>query len=119
MIDTARIKEHMEVVDSAGRHIGTVDRIIGERIKLTARNALDGQHHHVDTNAVERIDGDRLVLRADAMTGARDTTMSEAEIAAGSQYHATSSPLSGAQDRPLFGTSGNGTGMGGSGSSQH
>ncbi len=114
MIDTARIREHMEVIDSQGRHIGTVDRIEGARIKLTSRDATDGQHHHVDTDAIDRVDGDRLVLREGAAT-----TMSEAQIAAASAYHAGQSPLSGAPDRPLFGTSGEGTGMGGSGSGQH
>jgi uncharacterized protein DUF2171 len=29
------IREHIEIVDSEGKHVGTVDKVEGERIKLT------------------------------------------------------------------------------------
>jgi len=35
MFDGSLIRQHMEVVGSDGRHVGTVDRIEGRRIKLT------------------------------------------------------------------------------------
>jgi rRNA processing protein Gar1 len=37
------IREHMEVVDSTGKHVGTVDKVEGERIKLTRKDSGDGQ----------------------------------------------------------------------------
>jgi hypothetical protein len=38
MTDTAKIREHMEVIGADGVHVGTVDRVDGKRIKL---NKLD------------------------------------------------------------------------------
>lgn len=35
MTDTSKIREHMEVVGADGVHIGTVDKVEGQRIKLT------------------------------------------------------------------------------------
>ncbi len=35
MTDTSNIREHMEVIGADGVHIGTVDKIEGDRIKLT------------------------------------------------------------------------------------
>lgn len=42
------IREHMEVVGSDGAHVGTVDKVEGDRIKLTRQDDPDGsgQHHH-------------------------------------------------------------------------
>ena len=37
------IKEHMEVIGADGVHIGTVDRIEGNRIKLTKKDSGEGQ----------------------------------------------------------------------------
>lgn len=47
-ISAFQIREHMAVVGSDGGHVGTVDRIEGERIKLTREDDPDGskQHHH-------------------------------------------------------------------------
>jgi hypothetical protein len=44
----AQVKEHMEVVGSDGKHVGTVDHMDGDRIKLTRKDDPDGsgQHHH-------------------------------------------------------------------------
>jgi hypothetical protein len=44
---TTQIKEHMEVVCSRGGKLGVVDRIEGNRIKLTKNDAIDGKHHYV------------------------------------------------------------------------
>lgn len=50
------IRKDMEVRDNLGTHIGTVDSVEGDRIKLTRRDSADGQHHHVPLSAVERVD---------------------------------------------------------------
>ena len=50
MVDAARlaqgeIQDHMPVVGSDGRHLGTVDRVEGDFIKLTgAEDAPGGRH---------------------------------------------------------------------------
>lgn len=121
MIEATRIREHMELCDASGGHVGTVDHVEGEQVKLTRKDSADNRHHFVDISAVERIEGDRLIMRE----GAEIQAISEAEIAAASAYHAEpANPLTGSgtgsdPNRPLFGTSGTGTGMGGSGAGEH
>ena len=43
-----QIEPHMSVVGSDGGHVSTVDRVEGDRIKLTKQDDPDGsaQHHH-------------------------------------------------------------------------
>ncbi len=51
------IKEHMEVVDREGEHIGTVDHMSGgDMIKLTRGDARDGKHHFIPVDWVESVD---------------------------------------------------------------
>ena len=38
------IKEHMDVIGADGVHVGTVDRIDGDRIKLTRKDSGEGSH---------------------------------------------------------------------------
>ena len=54
MFEKIRIKEHMEIVDSTGQHVGTVDEVEDERIKLTKSDAMDDQHHFIALDAVEK-----------------------------------------------------------------
>jgi hypothetical protein len=68
MIDRSRIKEHMEVIGADGAHVGTVDRIDGERIKLTRQDsgegAHKGHHHYVSLGLVADVEGNRVRLSA-------------------------------------------------------
>ena len=60
-----KIREHMEVVGSDGRHVGTVDHADAEMIKLTKRDDPDGsgQHHHyLSMSYVTAIEGNRVKL---------------------------------------------------------
>lgn len=41
-----KVQEHQEVVGSDGQHIGTVDHVRGDRIKLTKQDKDAGGHHH-------------------------------------------------------------------------
>ena len=64
MFEKLRIKEHMEVTDSNGQHVGTVDEVKDERIKLTRSDSRDGAHHFIALDQVEKIDDNRVYLRA-------------------------------------------------------
>lgn len=44
MFEKLRIKEHMEIAGSDGEHVGTVDKVEGETIKLTKTDSADHQH---------------------------------------------------------------------------
>jgi len=64
------IKEHMEVIGADGVHIGTVDRIEGNRIKLTKKDSGEGSHkghhHFIDKGLVADVEGDKVRLSANA-----------------------------------------------------
>ncbi len=64
------IKEHMEVIGADGVHIGTVDRIEGNRIKLTKTDSGEGSHkghhHFVEKGLVADVEGDKVRLSANA-----------------------------------------------------
>lgn len=48
MTDVSKIKEHMDVIDSAGKKVGQVDHLEGnDKIKLTKSRSPDGKHHFV------------------------------------------------------------------------
>ena len=63
MFEKIRIKEHMEVVDASKQHVGTVDEVEDERIKLTKSDAMDDQHHFIALDAVETLEDNRVVLK--------------------------------------------------------
>lgn len=58
-----RIREHQEVVDAQGNHVGTVDHVQGDQIKLARSDSSDGQHHYVQLSQVAGIEGDKVRLR--------------------------------------------------------
>jgi hypothetical protein len=65
-----RIKEHMEVIGADGVHVGTVDRVEGNRIKLTKQDSGLGQHkghhHFIDLGLVADVEGKQVRLSANA-----------------------------------------------------
>jgi hypothetical protein len=57
MADPSQIKEHMEVVGSDGGHVGTVDGVDGQRMKLTRTDpAAGGEHHFIHIDSVASVD---------------------------------------------------------------
>jgi hypothetical protein len=62
-----QIREHMEVVGSDDGHVGTVDRIAGDRIIL-AKSDPDsgGVHHSLSCSDLDRVEGDRVILDCSA-----------------------------------------------------
>ena len=78
MSDQSQVQPHMEVVCSAGGHIGTVDHMDGNRIKL-AKNDKDagGQHHFLPMSAVAGVENGKLKLNVD---GQKAKQMMQADI---------------------------------------
>jgi len=72
MFEKLRIKEHMEVTDAAGQHVGTVDDVEDNRIKLTRTDSADNMHHYLPLDAVDRIDDNRVYLKEGTMTPQAD-----------------------------------------------
>lgn len=52
----AQITEHLQVRDINGEHVGTVDHLEGDQIKLTRSGSPDGQHHYVPLTDVRSAD---------------------------------------------------------------
>lgn len=52
----AQVTEHMEVVGSDGAHVGTVDKVRGDRIILTKTDAdAGGRHHSIPSRWLESV----------------------------------------------------------------
>jgi hypothetical protein len=75
MTDASSIREHMEVIGADGARIGTVDRVDGDRIKLTkvegfgeqmeaAQGSHAGHHHYISLGLVAGIEGNQVRLSA-------------------------------------------------------
>ena len=64
------INEHMEVIGADGVHLGTVDKVEGDRIKLTkadsGQGSHEGHHHYISTGLVAAVEGDAVRLSANA-----------------------------------------------------
>lgn len=67
-----RLREHMEVIGADGVHVGTIDEIKGDRIKLTKKSSSAGfdggrhsdHHHYLPLGLVAEIEGDKVRLSA-------------------------------------------------------
>ncbi|WP_343611735.1 DUF2171 domain-containing protein [Novosphingobium sp.] len=68
MANLDQIKEHMDIIGADGVHVGTVDRIEGDRIKLTKSESgsHSGHHHYISGGLVAEVEGDTVRLSANA-----------------------------------------------------
>jgi hypothetical protein len=70
MVDVKNIKEHMKVIGADGVPVGTVDRVVDGRIKLTKADSGEGRHkghhHYIGLGLVADIEGDKVRLSANA-----------------------------------------------------
>lgn len=61
-----RVTEHMEVLGSDGSHVGTVDKVRGDRIILTKNDTdAEGRHHSIPSRWIQTVD-DKVTLRKTA-----------------------------------------------------
>jgi hypothetical protein len=67
MFEKLRIHEHMEVTDAQGQHVGTVDEVHDDQIKLTRSDSNDGRHHFVPLDQIEKIEDNRIYLKQGAL----------------------------------------------------
>lgn len=68
MADLSQIKEHAEVIGADGVHVGTVDGVEGNRIKLTKKDSGQGSHkghhHYIDGGLVATVNDNTVRLSA-------------------------------------------------------
>ena len=65
-----QVKEDMEVIGADGVHVGTVDRVEGNRIKLKKTDSGEGghagHHHYLSEGLIAEVEGDKVRLSANA-----------------------------------------------------
>lgn len=70
MADLSQINEHDEVIGADGAHVGTVDKVEGNRIKLTKSDSgmgsHEGHHHYIDGGLVASCSEGQVRLSANA-----------------------------------------------------
>ena len=66
MVDVTQIREHAPVIGADGVHVGTVDHVQGDRIKLTKTDSGDGRHHFISLGLVAEMEGETVRLSANA-----------------------------------------------------
>jgi len=62
-----QIREHMEVVGNDKKHVGTVDKVAGDRIILTKSDPESGGvHHSISCSDIDKVEGDKVILDCSA-----------------------------------------------------
>lgn len=68
MADFSDIREHAEVIGADGAHVGTVDRVEGDRIKLvkddSGEGSHEGHHHFIPLSLVAEVENGTVRLSA-------------------------------------------------------
>jgi hypothetical protein len=72
MADLSQVREHMEIVGADGVHVGTVDKVEGNRIKLTRPDSGShkSHHHYISAGLVAAVDGGTVRLSANGANAA-------------------------------------------------
>ncbi len=70
------VKAHMDIIGADGVHVGTVDAIEGDRIRLSkaGSGAHSGHHHYLSEGLVAEVEGNKVRLSA---TGANAVLFEE------------------------------------------
>ena len=80
MTDLSQIREHMDIIGADGVHVGTVDHVEGDRIKLikadSGQGSHEGHHHYISVGLIAGVEGDTVRLSA---TGANAAELFEEE----------------------------------------
>jgi len=72
MVDSSKIREHMEVIGSDGQPVGKVDRVEGNRIKLKNNDpAAQGQNRYIPLDSVSSVEGNSIRLSQNAQEAKR------------------------------------------------
>jgi hypothetical protein len=84
------IREHFEVVDESGQHIGTVDKVRGDKIILTKNDPeAGGIHRSFTCSLLERVEDNKVYL-----SGSKDSIRSRLTEEHDDQYRQGSSSTS-------------------------
>jgi hypothetical protein len=83
MASASEIQEHTSVVGSDGSHVGTVDHVQGDRIKLARSDPSSGsQHHYIGLDLVGSASGQQVQLNCTAEEARSKWTAEDASVQA-------------------------------------
>lgn len=66
MLDVTQIKAQAAIIGADGVHVGTVDHVQGDRIKLTKQDSVDEKHHYISIGLVAEVENGTVRLSANA-----------------------------------------------------
>ncbi len=72
MVDLSNVTERMEVIGADGVHLGTVDKVEGNRIRLIKADSgsHEGHHHYIPGGLVAGVEGNQVRLGANGAEAA-------------------------------------------------
>jgi hypothetical protein len=72
MADLSQVREHMEIIGADGVHVGTVDKVEGNRIKMTKPDSGThiSHHHYLSGGLIAAIEDDKVRLSANGANAA-------------------------------------------------
>jgi hypothetical protein len=96
----ASIREHFEVVDESGQHVGTVDKVRGDKVILTKNDPeAGGVHRSFTCSLLERVEDNKVYL-----SGSKDSIRSRLTEEHDEQQRGQSSSSGGGIMGALFGS---------------
>ena len=66
MTDLTAIKDQAQVIGADGVHVGIVDHVQGDKIKLTKQDSVDQRHHYIPSSLVAEVEDGVVRLSANA-----------------------------------------------------
>ncbi len=71
MADATAIREHMAIIGADGAHLGTVDAVEGDRIRMTLADSgsHSDHHHYISIALVAEVEGEMVACPPAAPTG--------------------------------------------------
>ncbi|WP_019515750.1 DUF2171 domain-containing protein [Sphingomonas sp. Mn802worker] len=107
-----KVKEHAEVVGSDGSHVGTVDKVRGDRILLT-KNDVDagGQHHSIPSSWISSVEDKKVMLSKTADEAKKQWRDEESKQAMFGYGDRTSDNMAGQRSLSQSGSYGGSTGQ--------
>lgn len=64
MADLSQIKQGAEIIGADGVHVGVVDHVSGDRIKMTKQDSVDDKHHYISAGLIADVEDGKVRLSA-------------------------------------------------------
>lgn len=86
------IEPHSEVVDCDGNHVGTIDRVVGDRMILTRMDSEDGHHHSLSCRHLDCLVDGKVQLNLTAEKAKEEWRDEDRSRALGEEFEGDEGP---------------------------